>query len=363
MRLLSVFLFCCIVSILFSQDQTSVPFQSYYSRALELYDADEPTPQSEQLAIDLFSKTISAVRGNPQYSAVLMDCYAKAGNIYQGQRQYQKALPFYYKGLAVARKNSDSFFLYQYYLYLGSAKYSLSEIDSARFLFEQAASIAVTKKQLPDLPILYNSLGIIYYESANYKQAINYFEQAVNSLSPEDESYDESFVSFKNNIAGCYARLGEHRNSLQQYLALLPYKQISAGLYQNIGHSYYSLGLYDSSMYFLQKTPPAVTLSYARLLNEMARIYMNKGLLQQSEQLFDSSINLIKKVPGYYKNKDKANGYLYRSQLAEKQQLYNEAVSWCNIALQELHFNFQAKRAIDLPATVTDVVSPVVFFE
>ena len=256
MRLLSAFLLCCIITVLFSQEQVSAPFQSYYSKALDLYEADNPTPESEQLAVELFTKTIKAVRNNLQYRSILMDCYVKTGNIYQGQQQYQKALPFYYSGMSVAKKNNDSFFLYQYNLYMGSAKYSLSEIDSARLLFEQAASIAGFKKLLPDLPILYNSLGIIYYEAANYKQAINYFEQAINSLSQNDETYNESFVSFKNNIAGCYARLGENRNSLQQYLALLPYKQISAGLFQNIGHSYYSLGLYDSAMYYLQKTLP-----------------------------------------------------------------------------------------------------------
>ena len=363
MRLFAVLFFCFMIGVLFSQEQLSAPFQSNYSKALELYEADDPTPQSEELAIGLFTKTINAIKKNAKYSTILMDCYAKAGNIYQGQQQYQKAMPFYHNGIQVARRYNDSFFLYQYYLYSGSAKYSLSEIDSARILFEQAAFIASIKKPLPDLPILYNSLGIIYYEAANYRQAINYFEQAVNSLSSKDESYSESLVSFKNNIAGCYARLGENRKALHQYLSLLPYKQISASLFQNIGHSYYSIGMYDSSLYYLQKTPASNSLTYGRLLNEIARIYMHKGLLSRSEQLFDSSINLIKKLPGYYKNKDKANGYLYRSELAEKQQLYNEAISWCNISLQELHFNFRAKQASDLPTTVNDVVSPVVFFE
>ncbi len=363
MKLLQALILCFTVCVLFSQEQADAGFQYYYKEAVRLYEAENPTSETERKAIGYFNKTIEAVKKNPFLTTVLMDCYVKAGNLYQGQQKYINALPYYYNGIKTATEKKDSFFLYQFSLYLGTTKYSLSEIDSARFLFEKAAALSTGNQPFPDQPILFNSLGIIYYEASNYKQAINYFNQAVNRLPQTDTEYDESFVSFKNNIASCYAKLGEYQNALNQYKALVPYKQISEGLMQNIGHTFYSLEMYDSSMYYLKKAKPSETLNYARLVNEMALIYLTKGNLAQSEQMFDSAINLIRRLPGYYKNKDKASSYLYRSQLAEKQQLYNEAISWCNIALQELHFTFKAKRAADLPATVTDVVSPIVFFE
>lgn len=363
MRLINAFLLCCCVSVLLSQQRDSGLYRSYYDKAVAIYEDDAPDAASEQQAIQYFDMVIRLLQGKSIYNEQLLDSYVKAGNLYQGQQRYKEALPYYHSGLQLSTAAGDNLFTYQFQLYLGAAKYSLNEIDSARFLFEQAATHAASGKQLPDLTILYNSLGIIYYESGNYRRAVDYFEKAVNGLAKDDETFKESYVSFKNNIAGCYLKLKDYRPALQQYLQLLPYEQITESVLQNIGHAYYDLKMYDSCLYYLNKIKPAETLTYSRLLNEKARVYMNKNMLSQAEAVFDSAISLIRRLPGYYKNKDKANSYLYRSQLAEKQQLYNEAVSWCNIALQELHFNFKAERATDLPATFTDVISPIVFFE
>ncbi|WP_407523838.1 CHAT domain-containing tetratricopeptide repeat protein [Lacibacter sp. MH-610] len=363
MRLFKTAFLCICVSLLLSQQHNSVLYKSYYEKAIAIYEDDDPDAASELKAIQYFDTVITLLQNQPQHKNHLLDSYVKAGNIYQGQKKYKEAMPYYHKGLQLSTLTKDSLFIYQFQLYMGAAKYSLNEIDSARYLFEQASIITASVTDLPDLTILYNSLGIIYYESANYRRAIDYFEKAVNGLDKYDETYDEAYVSFKNNIAGCYLKLKEFRLALDEYLKLLRYEQITEGLLQNIGHTYYNLKLYDSCLFYLNKIQPSETLTYARLLNEKARVFMNKNFLPQAEVVFDSAIHLIRRLPGYYKNKDKANSYLYRSQLAEKQQLYNEAVSWCNIALQELHFTFKATRATDLPATFTEVISPVTFFE
>lgn len=363
MRFVKTAILCISVSILLSQKQSSVLYRNYYEKAIAIYEDDDPDEAAELKAIQYFDTVIKLLQNQPHHKNPLMESYVKAGNIYQGQKKYKEALPYYHNGLQLSTRVKDSLFIYQFQLYMGAAKYSLNEIDSARYLFEQASAIASAVKDLPDLTILYNSLGIIYYEAANYRRAIDYFEKAVNGLAKNDETYDEAYVSFKNNIAGCYLKLKEFRQALDEYLKLLPYEQITEGLLQNIGHTYYNLKLYDSCLFYLNKIQPSETLTYARLLNEKARVYMNKNRMPQAEAVFDSAIDLIRRLPGYYKNKDKATSYLYRSQLAEKQQLYNEAVSWCNIALQELHFTFKASRATDLPSNFTDVISPVTFFD
>ncbi len=357
-----IFLFCLIPTGSWLQ-QLPVDYNSFYQKANTYYNLDDPTDETDSLAIVYYQKTIAVVNKKPSLSSVLIDCQIKVGNIYQGQQQYPQSIPFYHAALQLAKQKNDTGYLYQSALYLGSARYSISEIDSARFYFEYASRLAANKTNLVDLPILYNSLGIIYFEAANYRQAINYFQLAADRLSPVDESYHESLVSFRNNIAGCYSRLGDYTEALKLYRSLLQHDQLRLSLYQNIGHTFYYLEQNDSAMHYLQHVPYQSSSAYARLLNEKGRIYMKQEKLQRAEQVFDSAIAVFKQLPASGKNKDKATSYLYRSQLAQQQGLENEAMAWCNMALQELHFSFTGVHAESLPATETELVSPITFFQ
>ena len=356
-------LLCCLLLPSIShQQQSPEEYRFDYKQANDYYNLNEPTDRTDSLALSYYNKTIQIVQHNNSLSAVLIDSYIKSGNIFQGKKNYQRAVYFYHKALFFARKKNDANFLYQSALYLGSAKYSISEIDSARFYFEYAAKLADNQTDLIDLPILYNSLGIIYYEAANYRQAINYFQLAANRLSPEDDSYQESLVSFNNNIASCYLRLGEYNTALKNYRSLLEYKELEQSLYQNMAHTFYFLKQYDSALYYMQQIPYSISTSHARLLNEKGRIYSDRGKLGQAEQVFDSAIAVFRQLSLSAKSKDKAISFLYRSQLAQKQGLAAEAMNWCNLALKEIHFSFTGESAESLPQNVTNVVSPITFF-
>jgi CHAT domain-containing protein/tetratricopeptide (TPR) repeat protein len=357
---LFLFLFFPVAS---QQQQGAKDYARWYEAGNKLYELENPTVLTDSLALYNYSKTISILRGKAEFSSILFDSYIKCGTIYQGQHQYQRSLPYYNFVLKEAVAKKDSLNLYKANLYKGSCKYSLNEIDSAAYYLEKAYGYVKHRTQLPDLTVLFNSLGIIYFEAANYRQAINYFQLAIDRLPRDDDSYEESLVSFKNNIASCLGKLGKYREALNEYKRLFSYRQLSASLMQNTGHMYFSLGLYDSALYFLNKVPYSKTPGYVKLMNEKARIYMQQGQLSTAETFFDSAIALNKRLPGNLKNKDKANSYLYRSQLAYKQGLTEEALTWCNVSLEELHFSFKWSKEEDLPASVKDVVSPVTFFE
>ena len=358
----AIFLLCLLPIGSWLQERP-VDYNVFYKEANAYYNLENPTDETDSMAIVYYQKTITAVNNKPSFSSILIDCHIKTGNIYQGQQRFPESIPFYHTALQLAKQKNDTGYLYQAALYLGSARYSISEIDSARFYFEYASRLAANKTDLIDLPILYNSLGIIYFEAANYRQAINYFQLATDRLSPTDGSYHESLVSFRNNIAGCYSRLGNYNEALQQYRSLLQYDQLRLSLYQNIGHTFYYQQQYDSAMHYLHQVPYQSTSAYARLLNERGRIYLKQRSLQQAEQVFDSAIAVFNQLPASGKNKDKANSYLYRSQLAQQQGLTNEAMIWCNMALKELHFSFTDDHAESLPATETEVISPITFFQ
>ena len=357
-----VYLFLMLLPVMAHQQQHA-DYRYYYQLANKYYETEQPTAETDSLALLYFEQTIKTAEQNQVPVTVWLDCQIKSGNLFQGQQQYNKAIPYYHLAHKKAKSINDSLFLYQACLYMGSARYSLYEIDSARYYLEEASKLAQGKTGYPDLPILYNSLGILYYEAANFEQAINYFQLAADRLLPSDPSYTESLVSFQNNIAGCYARLGRHEQALSTYQSLLKYRLLTESLYQNIGHAFYNTKQFDSSLSYFSKVSPSTTPAYARLLADKARIYMHQGHFAASEKVFDSTIALHKQLPGHGKNKDKAYSYLYRSQLAFQQGLLQEAISWCNIALSELHYCFQPQTITDLPAGETEVISPIVFFE
>ena len=83
----------------------------------------------------------------------------------------------------------------------------------------------------------------------------------------------------------------------------------------------------------------------------------------QAEKIFDSAIELNTQIIAIPKSKELAYSYFYKAILAGRQGLTDEAIAWCNNAIQVLHFNFKWKRLADLPEDETNVISPIIFFE
>src|SRR5205085_11679265 len=95
---------------------------------------------------------------------------------------------------------------------------------------------------------LYNSLGAIYYESANYNQAINYFEKA---LQYDDD--EETRVTLQSNIANCLVQLSRYDEGIKLLNTLLPSGFHKRIILHNIAHAYFKSGSYDSSLKYFNK--------------------------------------------------------------------------------------------------------------
>lgn len=279
---------------------------------------------------------------------------------------YRKSIVFNQKFL-----NNDRL-SYETFLYLGSSFYFSNVIDSAQIYFEKASAITASdsKEILPEKERLYNSLGVIYYESANYLQAKNYFEKTISINSKKENSvkdYYESLVGANNNIANCLLKLNQYDSALVIYKTLLNYKvqpDIKEKIIQNTAHIYYQLGDYNNAIKMYNKLGSLTTTNNKiKALNDIGRIYINQNKLQQAEAVFDSAIALNKKISTSIKNKDEALAYLYRSNLAFRQGLLDEAITWCNEALVEVHLNYKSLAVTNLPEDISQTVSPITLFE
>lgn len=369
MKVLTCFIFAFSIQcffLVFSQDEfENTDYLTWYKQAEILYNGDNPTDETDKKAVEFYSKTIDILRYNHINARVHTDCLKKIADIYLGEGLYKTSIAYYTSAIEVNFNSglNDSLYDYQSKLYLGSAYYQLNVIDSARYFFEQASSYTHHRLDLPDISFLYNSLGVIYFESANFLQAKNYFEQAIPDGDSLRQKDPHTYVSLYTNIATCLKFLGKTKDALSLYQTLLPLKIATDKIIYNIANSYFLLQQYDSALMHYNNVTTDDNSIVIKKMNDVGRILTATGKWQQAEFFFDSAILLNKRYMGIAKNKDLAYSYLYKAELAQKQGLTDEAIIWCNSALQVLHFSFICKNITDLPDDETKVISPLVFFE
>lgn len=358
-------IFVCV----YAQKKKYKNYKGIFTKAIRLYDLEEPSAQTDSLALVYFTSVAESATLDNDYKTAV-DCFIKAGNIHQTYQRYTLSNQFYHKSLSVntaTLKNAQ--LTYEAYLYLGSSYYFSNVIDSAQFYFEAASSIELTYKTstLPEVDRLYNSLGAIYFESANYLQAKKFFERSLQVISPSsDPDYMDLLIGNKSNIANCLLRLGQYDSALSVYHIIDTFtlqKDLDAIIKQNMAHAYFELGKYDSALAIYKKINFGTRTHRIKAFNDLGRIYMQKEEWQQAEAIFDSAIAINKQISVSIKNKDEALAYLYRGQLAQQQGLTDEALTWCNEALQEIHLNFKWEKVDDLPDSVSQTVSPIGLFE
>ncbi len=353
---------------LYGQDLIQKTYLPGYKEAQRLYDLDEPSIETDSIALVLFKKAAAASIAQSDFKTAA-DCFIKAGNIHQTYQRFSLSNECYHRSLQINKSHlNDERLRYEALLYIGSSFYFSNVIDSAQYYFEEASSIAYknTSGVLPEQERLYNSLGAIYFESANYLQAKNYFEKALTVTSASSKEYEVAFVGIKSNIANCLLRMNAFEEALVIYKSLLTYDtqaEVLQIIQQNTAHTYFELGYYDSALALYNKLPSNNALNQIKALNDIGRIYMNREQWQQSEAVFDSAIVVNKRISSTIKNKEEALAYLYRGQLAARQGLTDEAITWCNEALQEVHLHFTWKDMEDLPEDVSKTVSPITLFE
>lgn len=352
-----------IISVLAQKNQKLLHRQ-WYEEAERLYKLDEPTPETDSTALLLFLKTAASASGNDYPLSI--ECFIKAGNIHQGHLRYEAANSLYHNAIYLNNTHVKSpAATYEASLYLGSSLYFSNIIDSAQYYFETASDIALTHKEkesLPEKATLYNSLGAIYFESANFLQAKNYFERALEFSPKTADDYQELYTGIQSNIANCLMKLNRHDSALRIFQSLTPNEQQKDIIRQNTAHSYFELGQYDSALSIYQSLPVQNGLAGVVALTDMGRIYMKRKQWQQAEIVFDSAIARNRSISLTIKNKEEALACLYRSQLADEQGLPDEALTWLNEALKEVHLNFVWGKAEDLPADISQTVSPITLF-
>jgi tetratricopeptide (TPR) repeat protein len=99
------------------------------------------------------------------------------GIIYDGQKDYRKALKYYFESKAMAVRIGSEYSITANLINLGYTYEKLNQLDSARFYTNQAFEIAIKEKNSEFLSAILISLGNIYAKMQQNEVAISNYKQ------------------------------------------------------------------------------------------------------------------------------------------------------------------------------------------
>ncbi|CAF1401652.1 unnamed protein product [Adineta steineri] len=184
----------------------------------------------------------------------------RLGELLTKMGQSNKAQEVYEVLLRQATTESDKASIYYQ---LGWIKYNQGEYQEALIYYEK--SLAIYEKTLPDShPDLANSyMGIanVYYSTADYPEALSTYEKILAIRQQSLPSNHPDLGSCYNNIAAVYYNMGDYPNALLSHEEALTIRQQSlpakhpdlGASYSNIGVVYDNMGEYPKALTYYEK--------------------------------------------------------------------------------------------------------------
>jgi CHAT domain-containing protein/Tfp pilus assembly protein PilF len=169
---------------------------------------------------------------------------------------------------------ADSF-LFKPYLYYGIILYNENFFDSSLSIYKKAEQIAQSSiVPLQETERLYNTLGALYYEIGNYRQAKNYTEKSLSVIPKSNPYYQQLVVNYKINLASILTKLEDYDEANHIYQQVLPLNINRDVILHNTGVINLKLGAVNKALdYFRQVNYTDSRRN--RLYNDIAVAFMN----------------------------------------------------------------------------------------
>ena len=283
------------------QPEAYQAYKKYFRLAENYFNTSAPTDKSDSLALLNYRHTISLLLKEKTNDTMLVTCYTRIGNLYQAKEDDAAALNNF--AAATHLKNSnpqlpDSIF-FKPFLFAGSSYYNESNFDSALYFYRKADSIAGKYPAIDESERLYNKMGVLYYQTGNYKQSINYFNKTISSLNKARPDFQELLIQYKINLGAVFFKLKEYEQAMAIYKELLPFNSSSQPvILHNMGIVYLETGDYLKALHTLQP------LSYNPQvkLTDLARVYLNLQETDSAKFYLERAVVLNQKINGARKN-------------------------------------------------------------
>jgi CHAT domain-containing protein len=349
-------------TLLFAQDtnQEHAAAQLLYKEALRLFNLPQATDHTDSLATVYFEQAAHLWRSSNHHRE-RMDCYEKAGTLYQTVGQQNQALTQYQNALRIGKKYqlSDSLH-YKSYLYGGSVHYYLGTLDSAMHYLENAEQIFNRFPKLEEANRLFNTFGVLYYEAGNYRQSINYFQRAL-----QTGALDNDMVyAYKSNIASALRNLGEYDSSIVVYRSVRTLKADPYEVNINLGATFVEKNLPEAALPYLWKAGEQKGYYGIVQQNAFGKAYLLQQKWLEADYHFRQAIKINTRDFGINsRNVNVANTYKLMGDLAVQRGQLDTALVKYQQAMSLLVRGFEAKNVWQNPADFTRSYSSYQLFE
>lgn len=241
--------------------------------------SEEEEEQLNQTALEKFRLFLNTSLNSRPFDSLTFFAYVKLGELQHYFENFPEALTYYTAAIGLKKKLplvSDSF-LFKPYIFAGLIYYNQNKLDSALDCFKKAESIQdLFEQRLQESERLYNSLGGIYFQYGNYKQAQNYFQKALEVLSRTNPSYEALYINYNINLATILFKLEEYDAANSIYQQLLPKGIYRNQIYNNIGLINFYLGAPRQAIDYFKKVNYSNYLDIG-LCNDIANAYYDLG--------------------------------------------------------------------------------------
>lgn len=211
---------------------------------------------------------------------------SKAGYISYLFDSTESALQHYRMAIAIKQNLAiipDSF-LFTPLLYTGGIFYARNEFDSALHYYKKAEEVSGKyTRPLGEAQRLYNRLGVMFYETGNYRQARNYFDKAL-AMAPPASTLR---ANYQLNIASLLVKLEELEEAKNIYGSLLPLNVFNNEINHNLGIISLKQKQYREAAGHLSK------VSYTDKKN--IDLYYNKAMAYSGLHMTDSAEQYLHK--------------------------------------------------------------------
>ncbi|CAF1463574.1 unnamed protein product [Adineta steineri] len=242
--------------------------------------------------------------------------YHQLGIIKDDQGEYQEALPYFEKSLAIFQKThpSNHHRLGTSYNNIGLVYHSMGDYPKALSSHEKA--ITIRQQSLPpnnpDLGASYNNIGMVYDSMGDYPKALSYYEKALEiqreSLPPNHPDLTASY----NNIGIVYHSMGEYPKAFLSHEKALAMKRQSLSsnrfdwsmTYNNLGNLHNSMGnhpvalsFYEKALAIRQQSLPPNHPSLGTSYNNIGLVYYNVGDYPKALSYYEKALEIQQQSP------------------------------------------------------------------
>ena len=269
-------------------------------------------------ALEYYGKALAIVREvlgeDHSYTA---DTYNNIAMVYVERGDYKKAQEYYKKALLILKKvpGESHIDLATTYNNIGTMYQSQGDNIKALDYFERALVIKEKEqgKEHPDTATTYNNIAVVYESRGDFDKALTYFGKALIVNEKEQGKNHPDTATAYNNIAGVYKEQGDYAKALEYYKKALviiekvlgPEHPNTATKYNNIAGVYHARGDYTNALKYHKKALVIIEKALgpehpntAATYNNIGTVYRDLGDYTNALDNFKKALAIIEKVRG-----------------------------------------------------------------